>query len=147
MPSGIVLYVGVGLTKAPPEFKAFAAEFRRRLKYYYEVLDFVGLEGGTAVDVWNHDIGCVKKSTHMIAVVDDPSIGLGIEIREAIQCKNKPILCLCRQGNQVTRMIIGAAELELLTLEYYSDANDAILRTLSFVKRHPTRTQDALAAE
>lgn len=66
------------------------------------------------------------------AFCDEPSIGLGMEIREAIHCK-KPILCLHRAGTPITRMLIGAQEAGDLAIETYADTDSALTAVLKFL--------------
>ncbi len=119
------LYIGCGLTQAPQSFRDFVEEFKRHLKAEgHEILEFIGLVNGTPVDVWNHDINNVRTCDALIAIVDEPSIGLGIELNEAIRL-GKPILCLHKMGQRITRMLMGARDLCLLKLEAYVDVGDA----------------------
>jgi hypothetical protein len=111
--SKIQLYVGCALTDAPEEFKDGVEKLKLSLRMEgFEVFDFVGLVKGTPADVYNWDIkNCVKKCDAIIVVCDYPSIGLGYELNEAIRLK-KPALALAHTESKVTRLILGAAEIE-----------------------------------
>ena len=107
------LYVGCSLTQAPDAFKAEVENLKGALRSQdYEVFDFVGLVNGTPADVYNWDIGhCVRDCQALIAVCDYPSLGLGWELSEAVRL-GKPVLAVAHEQASVTRLVIGAAEVE-----------------------------------
>jgi hypothetical protein len=121
------IYVGCALTQASGSFRQFVADFKFLLaaSAEVEVLEFLGLEKGTPAEVYDYDLGNVRKCVAMISFVDLPSIGLGMEIQEAIWLK-KPILCLHHKGQSVTRMLIGAQDKHLLQLMEYQVIEDAV---------------------
>ncbi len=124
------IYLALALTHAPEEFKKrFDVELRSLLrKSGYELLDFVGLKNGTAEDVYNHDTDCVRTADLMVAICDEPSIGLGMEIKERTTAK-KPLLLCWKRGTTITRMVIGAAIVEkCMTCQY--DTLEDIMRTV-----------------
>lgn len=130
------VYVGCGLTHAPEEFRNFVEDLKKAIAQdgVREVGDFLGLVNGTPADVYQHDLGHVATCDKMVAIVDEPSIGLGMEISNAIALE-KPLLCLAHEGAAVTRMIRGAGELGLLSLEYYVDSADATGKAIDFLER------------
>jgi hypothetical protein len=107
------LYVGCSLTSAPEEFRAAVENLKDELRAQgHEVFDFVGLVNGTPADVYNWDIGhCVRDCDALIAICDLPSIGLGFELNEAIRLK-KPVLAMAQDDALVTRLLLGATEVE-----------------------------------
>jgi hypothetical protein len=107
------LYVGCCLTGASEAFTTSVEDFKDSLRERgYEVFDFVGLVNGTAADVYNWDIGhCVADCDAFIAICDLPSIGLGYELCEALRLK-KRILAAAHTDARVTRLVLGAAEVE-----------------------------------
>lgn len=111
MEKEFTIYVGCGLTQAPEEFiegiDGLKVELRRVAGI--KIIDFIGLKGGTAREVYLHDTRSVMDAGGILAVVDQPSIGLGMEIATAIQY-GKPVLAVAHRVSRVTRMIIGAAE-------------------------------------
>lgn len=122
------LYVGCSLTKAPESFKDTVEEFKAILRTEgYEVFDFIGVVNGTAEDVYKWDIGhCVRDCDALIAICDEPSIGLGWEMGEAVRL-GKPVLALAHIEAKVTRMVLGAAEVEPnLHFERYGNLLDMI---------------------
>jgi hypothetical protein len=122
-----MVYVGCALTLAPQAFRDFVSDFKKRLAsdYDVDVLEFVGLENGTPQEVYDHDLGNVRKCGIIFAFVEEASIGLGMELSEAIRME-KPILCLHRTGTRITRMLMGAAEKKLMGLIEYRDMDDAL---------------------
>jgi hypothetical protein len=107
------LYVGCSLTGASEEFKSSVEELKHKLRGEgYEVFDFVGLVAGTSADVYNWDIvQCVRNCDALIGICDFPSIGLGYELSEATRLK-KPVLAIAHNDSLVTRLVLGAAEVE-----------------------------------
>jgi hypothetical protein len=117
------LYVGCSLTQASEEFKGQVEELKAALRLDgYEVLDFVGLVKGTPKDVYEWDIKhCVGACDAFIAICDEPAIGLGFELCEAIRL-GKPVLAVAHKDTRVSRLVPGAAEVEPnLTFERYDD--------------------------
>jgi hypothetical protein len=122
------LYVGCALTLASEEFKASVEAFKDRLRAEgYEVFDFLGLVEGTIADVYKWDIGhCIGDCDIFLAICDLPSIGLGYELCEAVRLK-KPVLAVAHKDTKVTRLLLGAAEVEPnLHFERYDELTDVI---------------------
>ncbi|HTH72454.1 MAG TPA: hypothetical protein VL737_03805 [Candidatus Pristimantibacillus sp.] len=107
------LYVGCSLTKAPEAFKESVEQLKEELrKQGYEVLEFVGLVKGTPKDVYEWDIQhCVGTCDAFIGICDEPAIGLGFEMCEAIRL-GKPVLAVAHEDTRVSRLVPGAAEVE-----------------------------------
>jgi nucleoside 2-deoxyribosyltransferase len=117
------LYVGCSLTQASEEFKSEIDQLKRTLRDSgFEVFDFVGLVNGTAEEVYKWDIGhCVGECDAFIGICDYPSIGLGWELGEAIRL-GKPSFAVAHKDSKITRMVLGAAEVEPnLKFERYTD--------------------------
>ncbi|MDE2399552.1 MAG: hypothetical protein KGL67_00880 [Patescibacteria group bacterium] len=102
------LYVGCGLTHASEEFKANVEELKEKFANIpgIQLLKFLGLADGTAHDVYVHDIiNCVHKCNIMVAICDEPSIGLGWEM--AVQSsRGKPLLAFGHDKSKITRLIL-----------------------------------------
>ena len=92
------------------------------LRKDYDVFDFVGLEAGTAEDVYRWDIEhCVADCDLFIGVCEYPSIGLGWELNESVNLL-KPTLAVAHEKSMVTRLVLGAAALKPnLDFRLYSD--------------------------
>lgn len=102
------LYVGCSLTHAPEEFKNDVEELKDRLGIDWDVMQFLGLTDGTELDVYQRDIvenvgGCDA----FLGIVDEPSLGLGWELREATRLR-KPTLAVAHIGTKVSRVILAA---------------------------------------
>ena len=107
------IYVGCSLTQAPERFKKEVAEYKEQLRSAgHQVLEFIGLEGGTESDVYRWDIEhCVRDCDLMVGVCDSPSIGLGWELGEATRL-GKDVLAIAHEQSSVTRLVLGAAAVE-----------------------------------
>jgi len=134
------IYVGCALTDVPEDereaFVAFIVTFKRMLlNSGFEVLEFIGLTGGTEVDVYRHDHKCVENGDLFVAVCDHPSIGLGMEVEYAITIK-KPTLAVAREGKRVTRILTGAAEVEdCVTFGQYQDVAHLVSLVITELRR------------
>ena len=104
------IYVGCSLTHAPEEFKASVEGFKTALRNEggYEVLEFIGLVGGTAEDVYRWDVEkCVGTCSLFIAICDYPSIGLGYELATAVEKRGVQTLAVAHRDAKVTRLVLG----------------------------------------
>lgn len=122
------IYVGMALTEAPEEFRTtFQDEVKSALRVLdnVEMLDFIGLQGGTAVDVFKHDIACTTKANLCVFIVEHPSIGLGMEIMQRYHTM-KPMMIFAREGQKVTRMVTGMLEQLNQPLLRYESAADIV---------------------
>jgi nucleoside 2-deoxyribosyltransferase len=86
----------------------------------------------TEAHVYNWDIGhCVRNCDAIIGICDYPSIGLGYELGEAVRLK-KPVLAIAHEDSRVTRLILGAAEVEPnFRFERYKNINKDILKLVN----------------
>ncbi|MEK7808237.1 MAG: nucleoside 2-deoxyribosyltransferase, partial [Chloroflexota bacterium] len=75
-----------------------------------------------AVAVFQRDMKWIDEADVVVAEVSTPSHGVGYEIAYAVT-KNKPVLCLAREGVKVSKMITGN---DRVRFERYRDENDAI---------------------
>jgi hypothetical protein len=102
------LYVGCALTHAPKEYVYQVDALKERLNDDWQVLEFLGLVGGTVEDVYRQDILTnVHDCKVFLGLSDFPSIGLGWELREATML-NKPTLAVAHRQSKVTRLLLGA---------------------------------------
>lgn len=121
------IYLAMALTHASEDFKHnFNITLRSQLKKAnHMVLDFVGLYNAHADNVYLSDLNCVREADLMIAICDEPSIGLGMEIMERITIK-KPLLLCWKRGSKITRMVIGAVIVEKCFYCQYNSIDDII---------------------
>lgn len=102
------IYVGCSLTHAPEAFRAEVETFKDTLREKYEVMNFLGLEAGTARDVYAQDIGkCITECTLFVAVCDYPSLGLGYEMATAIEKHDKKVLAVAHKDTHISRLVRG----------------------------------------
>jgi len=131
-----IIYVGAALTNASGGMREFVPAFKQQLRNRTTdsiVLRWVGMDTEVTEGFYARDLGNVDMCDVMIAIVDEPSIGLGMELARAIS-ENKPILCLAREGNKVSRMVQAAAIEGLLELSTYRDLNDAAETAAGFIE-------------
>ena len=122
----ITIYVGMALTEAPPEFRDdFQTELKSQLRALPDVrvLDFIGLENGTALDVYKHDKMCTETADLCVFVVDHTSTGLGMEIMLRAETQ-KTCLFFARKEQRITRMLLGFLSSKSWPLHRYSVARE-----------------------
>lgn len=134
----LIIYVGLALTGAPPEFRdtfqhELKSELRRLLEV--EVLDFVGLENGTALDVYLHDRKCAQSADLCLFVVDHASIGLGMEIMIRHH-SGRQMLFFAHFDSVVTRMLTGYLEHVGKILQRYQSVADIISSVREYKEWH-----------
>jgi hypothetical protein len=137
------IYVGMGLTQAPVEFRVgFQNELKKQLRRSVDitVLDFIGLEGGTPSRVYEYDRSCTEKADLCIFIVDHPSIGLGMEIAFRLASK-KPMLVFAREEASVTRMLTGMCEVEGVKFFRYADVAEILFFVRSTMSKLSPRTE------
>jgi len=103
------VYVGCGLTHASDQFTDSVEKFKEKLNLIdnVEILDFLGLTDSTPRGVYNHDINnCVRRCDLLIAILDEPSTGLGVEFGIQIGERKKPMLGMAHHDSLVTRLVI-----------------------------------------
>jgi hypothetical protein len=104
------LYVGCALRLAPPEFVSSVLRLKERLRDHFIVIDFVGLKPDVpASTIYTTDIECAASADIMLAICDEPSTGLGMEIQKRIELRKKTYVAY-RAGSTVSKMVTGAAE-------------------------------------
>ncbi len=118
----------MALTDAPEEFRGmFQNELKDALRTLpdVEVLDFIGLENGTEIDVYEYDRKCTEECDLMVAVCDHASLGLGMEIAFR-QTSGKPLCIFAKEDAKVTRMVTGMAAKEDCRFVRYQSVDDII---------------------
>lgn len=71
--------------------------------------------------VFERDSNWVKECEVLIAEVSTPSLGVGYEYGLAVQ-SGKPVLCVCRSGVRLSKMITGNPAPNLTVATYSSEA-------------------------
>ena len=116
------------------------------LKQFGVVLsEHVGEEGEEAFidrglsdkQIHDRDMRWVEEADLMVAEVTIPSLGVGFEIRRAIELK-KPIICLfyTHYGNRLSAMIGGSGDITLIRYKRLNELEGALRQ---FVTAHAPR--------
>ncbi|MDZ7267293.1 MAG: nucleoside 2-deoxyribosyltransferase [candidate division KSB1 bacterium] len=76
----------------------------------------------SAVEIFCRDRSLLAACDALVAEVSTPSLGVGYEIAVALQ-QRRPVLCLCKQGIFLTRMLTGNPDPNL-TVRFYAQEAD-----------------------
>lgn len=87
-----------------------------------EVMPLEGLE--VPEDVYSRDVAWISGCDLLLAEVSTPSHGVGYEIGYALS-QGKKVLCLHRQGVNVSKMILGNSDPKL-TVRSYTTPDKAV---------------------
>ena len=134
-----VVYVAAGLTNASDEFSDFARTFKRNLRQSTAalVIEWIGRESPIELDdFFQRNLNNVRMCDSMIALVDEPSIGVGIEIREAMLLQ-KPLLCLHQENQVISRLLASAGRASEMTIRSYKNIYDAVDIAAHFISTSP----------
>jgi nucleoside 2-deoxyribosyltransferase len=71
----------------------------------------------TDEQIFRRNLDFIVRCDGMVAEVTTPSLGVGFEISEALQ-RRKPVICLCKKGTFLTRMLTGNRD-QNLTIRFY----------------------------
>ncbi len=105
------LYVAHRLTNAPLDFLMVLKALKTLLEKDYEILHFLGVNQGTAGDVYERDIiECVASADLVVGICDQESNGLGYEVGARVERYQKPMLTLAHNDTKLTRLLIGSAD-------------------------------------
>src|SRR5262249_41579232 len=87
---------------------------------------FLGMEKGTAQDVYHWDIQqCVATCDLFVAICDYTSLGLGYEIGTAVERFHKPVLAVAHEDTHLSRLIVGIDD-EHFALKRYTDFSEIV---------------------
>src|ERR1700733_1926312 len=100
------LYVGCGLTTAPPEFRIWVKEeLKPKLREHFEVVNFIGLGDQTPDETFEWDIErCVSSCDLHLSIHDFPSDGNGMEVLAAVMVYKKPSLGVAHRNSVVSKL-------------------------------------------
>jgi hypothetical protein len=84
------------------------------------------------VEVYTRDTGWIDECDLLVAEVSTPSHGVGYEIGYALQ-RDKPVVCLHRQGIAISKMITGNRDPNLVVL-VYKDPAEAATQLLKYLE-------------
>ena len=126
------LYVGCALSKATKEFRDKVFHLRDDLlSEYFEVLKFAwdrktDKSMFSEVNVYEADLACVDGADIFVAICDEPSIGLGVEIERAIQ-KKKKIFAFHHKDLTIGKIVDAALQsTQLGRLYIYDNVEDIV---------------------
>ena len=101
------IYVASALTHATAQFKQEIIELKIALeKMEHEVLHWFVLSEGTNRDVYDWDIGKVLECDLFVPILDEPSTGLGVELKTALD-QDKMVLAAAHADSKISRLILG----------------------------------------
>ena len=86
------------------------------------------------VEVYERDVAWIRACDALVAEISTPSHGVGYEVAYALGL-GKPVLCLYRDGQRVTKMITGNTS-PTLRVAAYRDTPDALARLRLFLDDH-----------
>lgn len=130
----IKLYVGCDLTHASDNFKQKVTELKSRFRKIPEiqVLEFLGTTKGTPRDVFVHDIiDCVCACDVMVAICDEPSIGLGWEMATQVT-RGRPLLAFGHLDSKITRLVLDpdVSNYQFYRYEDFDDIYEIVMEML-----------------
>lgn len=125
------IYFWCSLTHSSEQFKKDIEDYKNKFRNNFEMLDFVGLIGWTAKDVFDINVDHVKNCDFMIAECSHPSIWLWFELWLAYQL-NKKIILLYQKDIKITRMILWMYWPNVVHVVYenFVDTYDEVLSKL-----------------
>ena len=97
--------------------------------------DEIGL---TDAQIYAHDVGRLAVCDAMVAEVTVPSLGVGYEIAYTLHHRERPVLCLCREGTSLSAMLTGNPH-PGLRLVFYTDLDHALAAIDHFLARLPAK--------
>ena len=83
-------------------------------------------------EVYERDVAWIRACDALVAEVSTPSHGVGYEVAFALSL-GKPVLCLYRQGQPVSKMITGNSSPNI-RVAAYADASGAVKVVQNFLK-------------
>jgi hypothetical protein len=118
----VKLYIGCALFNAPETFVQQIAALKDSLRAEYEILDFAWPPPKSMAHVYRWDIEhCVRSCDLFVAICNEPSLGLGWELCEAVHL-GTPILAVAHTDAKVSGLVRGAAEVKSnMTFVRYND--------------------------
>jgi len=131
-----VIYIASSVTHASESHRKFVRDLKQELRLQTQavVLEWVDKEPVEKLEgFFERDMKNISMSTHVVALVDMPSIGLGMEIKEAL-LKKKPLLCLAKERAEISRLLLAAQLTYAFKIEHYSALQEAVERVKRFIE-------------
>ena len=138
------MYFACALTGTSDQFQKSMNQWRDEyLAMHFEILKFAWLDGAPDPSVTNiheHDLNRVESADIIVAMLDNPSFGVGMELQHAIQLK-KPVIGFKTEGVAVSRMITDSFkenDYPLLSFQSMSKAtHEVLIRTTHRIDKLP----------
>ena len=83
-------------------------------------------------EVYERDTTWIRGCNALVAEVSTPSHGVGYEVAYALSLE-KPVLCVYREGQAVSKMLTGNSHPKLQVMSYH-DSEEAVDKIRSFLK-------------
>jgi hypothetical protein len=133
-----IIYVSSSVSNASREYRDFIRRFKQELRDRTAalVIEWVEQDAALPDDFFKKNINNVHNCDAMIAITNEPSIGVGMEIQEAIN-NDKPLLCLHENGLTVSRLLASAKQAGKINFELYDTMDHAVDMATSFIESLP----------
>jgi len=82
-------------------------------------------------EIYERDTAWIRACQALVAEVSTPSHGVGYEVAYALNL-NKPVLCVYREGQPVSKMLTGNSH-PSISVKSYRDAEEAVAIILTFL--------------
>jgi|GEM_PF-5393417 len=138
MPRTTIVYVGAATTNASVAFKSRVGLLKQKLR---DAGNAIILEWDASSQphleqpLYERDIANIRGAHIFIAVLGEPSLGLGMEIAEAMR-ERKAVLALYPRGDSPSRLLQSAAQSGYVELRPYGNLDDALSIACEFIERH-----------
>jgi nucleoside 2-deoxyribosyltransferase len=76
-------------------------------------------------EIYRRDIAQLDRCDVVVAEVTTPSLGVGYEIAYALHHLDRPVVCLCRTGENLSAMLMGNDHPRLQVI-FYDDLNGGL---------------------
>jgi nucleoside 2-deoxyribosyltransferase len=120
-------------------FRNRVSIFKQRLREAGSalILEWVASDAG-GTNVYERDLSLVRSAHMLVAILDEPSTGLGLEIGEAMR-EHKPILCMHRRDITPSKLLEAAAISGYLEIRSYNGYDEMVRTACEFITRQAAR--------
>lgn len=122
------VYIGCAIKHAPVGTEEFVQKLRKELhKAGLTVLEYVGTDPNVSSrEVYMQDIKQASSADIMIAICDNPSTGMGMEIQKRIEL-GKKLYIAHKKDSKISRMCLGLVEeYDFVHLLQFDDVKDIV---------------------
>ena len=138
-----IVYVGAAATNASVAFQSHVSLFKQKLR---DSGNAIILEWDASAQphlgnsLFERDTANIRGAHIFIALLGEPSVGLGMEIAEAMR-ERKAVLALHPREVSPSRLLQAAAQSGHVELRPYHDMSDAHQIACEFIERHAKKYQ------